>query len=51
MDRNQLTVDGKQINLMAGMAVSAEIKTGKRSVMDYLLSPLKTTIDESMRER
>ena len=51
MDKNQLTVDGKQINLMAGMAVSAEIKTGKRSVMDYLLSPLKTTIDESMRER
>lgn len=51
MDKHSLNVEGKQINLMAGMAVSAEIKTGKRSVMDYLLSPLKTVIDESLRER
>ncbi|WP_373777488.1 HlyD family type I secretion periplasmic adaptor subunit [Glaesserella sp.] len=51
MDKNYLNIDGKEIHLMAGMTVSAEIKTGKRSVMDYLLSPLKTTVDESMRER
>lgn len=29
----------------------AEIKTGVRSVISYLLSPLKETINESFRER
>ncbi len=29
----------------------AEIKTGERSVISYLLSPLKETINESLRER
>ncbi|WP_244424856.1 hypothetical protein, partial [Escherichia coli] len=28
-----------------------EIKTGVRSVISYLLSPLKETINESLRER
>ena len=32
-------------------AVTAEIKTGKRRVLDYLLSPLQTKIDESLRQR
>ncbi|EJZ81152.1 hypothetical protein P1059_00255 [Pasteurella multocida subsp. gallicida P1059] len=39
------------MELIVGMAVSAEIKTGKRGVLDYLFSPLKTTLDESLRER
>lgn len=51
MNRNMLQADGQTIPLKQGMIVSAEIKTGKRSVMNYLLSPLKTTIDESLRER
>ncbi len=29
----------------------AEIKTGVRSVISYLLSPLNETINESLRER
>ncbi|HEZ4908629.1 TPA: hemolysin secretion D, plasmid domain protein [Neisseria meningitidis] len=33
------------------MNVTAEIKTGKRRVLDYLLSPLQTKLDESFRER
>lgn len=33
------------------MTVMAEIKTGERSVISYLLSPLKETINESLRER
>ncbi|MBM2607614.1 HlyD family type I secretion periplasmic adaptor subunit [Pasteurella multocida] len=51
MDQSTLLIEGKMVELMAGMAVSAEIKTGKRSVLDYLFSPLKTTLDESLRER
>lgn len=42
---------GNDILLSAGMSVSVEIKTDKRTVIDYLLSPLKTKIDTSFRER
>lgn len=51
MEKSHLNIDGRNIELIAGMAVSAEIKTGERRVMDYLLSPLKTTLDESFKER
>src|SRR5471030_2137492 len=51
LDKNYLLVEGKRINLVAGMNVSAEIKTGKRKVIDYLLSPLQTKVDESFKER
>lgn len=51
LDKNNLNIDGKTVYLSAGMNVSAEIKTGKRRVLDYLLSPLQTKIDESFRER
>lgn len=51
LDKNTLDIDGKTVYLTAGMNVSAEIKTGKRRVMDYLLSPLQTKIDESFKER
>lgn len=51
LDKSTLSIDGKQVNLTAGMNVSAEIKTGKRPVIDYLLSPLQTTVDESFKER
>ena len=33
------------------MNVTAEIKTGKRRVIDYLLGPVKKTVTESMGER
>lgn len=51
LDKNTLVIDGKTVRLTAGMNVSAEIKTGRRRVLDYLLSPLQTKIDESFRER
>lgn len=41
----------QQLRLVAGMQVVAEIDQGSRSVMDYLLSPVKKTLDESGRER
>jgi hemolysin D len=44
-------VDGKQIRLAPGMNLSAEIKTGRRRVIDYLLSPVQQHMDESMKER
>ncbi len=51
LDKNYLMIDGKKVNLTAGMNVTAEIKTGKRRVITYLLSPLQTKVDESLRER
>jgi hemolysin D len=46
-----ITVDGSQTRLEPGMAVTAEIKTGKRRVIDYILSPLVQHIHDAMRER
>ena len=37
--------------LEPGMAVTAEIKTGERSVISFLLSPLQRLANESLRER
>lgn len=51
LDKTHLQIEGKMVNLTAGMNVSAEIKTGQRRVLDYLLSPLQTKVDESFRER
>ncbi len=39
------------IKLTAGMSVVAEINTDKRTVIDYILSPLRTKVDTSFRER
>ena len=49
--RLTLLADGQIIQLKPGMSVTAEIKTGKRRVIEYLLSPVKKYLNESMRER
>jgi hemolysin D len=51
LGQTHLQVDGKRITLAPGMNLSAEIKTGKRRVIDYLLSPVQRAADESMKER
>lgn len=34
-----------------GMNLTAEIKTGKRRVIEYLLSPVQQHVNESLKER
>jgi hemolysin D len=51
LDRTQMRVDDKLVNLIPGMAVTAEIKTGTRRIIGYLLSPLLRYGHESLRER
>jgi hemolysin D len=51
LDRTQMEIDGKLVNLGPGMAVTVEIKTGSRRVIEYLLSPLLRYKQESLRER
>jgi hemolysin D len=46
-----LMIDGVKVALTPGMSLSAEIKTGKRRVIDYLLSPLRRHRAEALRER
>ena len=51
LDRTQMQVEHNRVNLSPGMAVTAEIKTGSRTIISYLLSPLLKYGQESLRER
>src|SRR5882724_901582 len=51
VDRTKMQVEDKMVNLSPGMAVTAEIKTGSRRIIGYLLSPLVKYKQESLRER
>jgi hemolysin D len=51
LDRSQMQIDDELINLTPGMAVTVEIKTGSRTVLGYLLSPLMKYGHDSLRER
>ncbi|HUC68751.1 MAG TPA: HlyD family type I secretion periplasmic adaptor subunit, partial [Stellaceae bacterium] len=51
LDQTQMQIDGKPVDLSPGMAVTVEIKTGSRRVIDYLLSPLLRYQQDSLRER
>jgi len=51
LPRDTMQVDDRIIHLSPGMAVTAEIKTGQRRVINYLLSPLIQHANESMHER
>lgn len=46
-----IDVDGKHIALSPGMNLTAEIKTGRRRVIEYLLSPVQRAVSESLGER
>lgn len=51
LSTNEILADGRFVPLSPGMLVSVEIKTGKRRIIDFLLSPLQRYKDESFRER
>ena len=51
LDRTQMQIEGKPVNLSPGMAVTAEIRTGRRRIITYLLSPLRKYREDSLRER
>ncbi len=51
LERDTVGRDGQALPLSAGMTVTAEILTGERPVIDYLLSPVLRTLDESFTER
>jgi hemolysin D len=51
LDRTAMNVDGRHVELTPGMAVTAEIKTGRRRVIEYLLSPLLRARQTALTER
>lgn len=46
-----MNIDGKLVPLLPGMAATAEIKTGQRRIIDYLLSPISAVASRAARER
>jgi hemolysin D len=51
LETSAMQIDGKRIPLSPGMAVTIEIKTGERRVIDYLLSPLREIASGTAHER
>jgi hemolysin D len=51
LDRTSMDVEGNNVPLSPGMAVTVEIKTGAQRVITYLLSPLLRFRQEGLRER
>lgn len=51
LETNRIHIENRWITLSPGMAVTADIRTGTRSVIGYFFDPLLRTAQESMRER
>lgn len=51
LDQTQMQVEDRLVRLAPGMAVTIEIKTGTRRLIEFLLSPLLRYRHESLRER
>lgn len=51
LNRRTIRVQGRDQVIGPGLAVQAEIKTGERRIIQYLLSPIARTLDEAGRER
>lgn len=51
VEEEKLHTDGRDLQLYPGMAVSAEIKTRKKRIIDFFLEPFQTYKSEALRER
>ena len=51
LSQQALNSSGKTFNLAPGMQVAAEINQGKRTIMEYLLSPVQGVFHDAARER
>ncbi len=51
MDRNYVGRDSAQNRVMPGMTVQADIKTGKKTLFEYLLKPVYSSVSTAFRER
>ncbi|TPL61234.1 HlyD family type I secretion periplasmic adaptor subunit [Mesorhizobium sp. B2-4-2] len=50
-DRSTLTRDDKTYSIIPGMICSVDIKTGRKTILTYLLKPINKAREEAMSER
>jgi len=50
-DKNYLGSDTDPLPIIPGMVASVDILTGKKTVLDYILKPIKKVRDQALRER
>ncbi len=50
-DKNYLGSDTEPLPIIPGMVASIDILTGQKTVLDYILKPIKKVRDEALRER
>jgi hemolysin D len=50
-ERDDMMIDGRRTRLSPGMAVTVEIATGSRRILEYVFSPLVETASDAMKER
>jgi hemolysin D len=51
LQQNTINADGVDIPVSNGMAVTVEIRTGERRIIDYVFSPLVEVASKAMKER
>ncbi len=51
LDREKIQIAERWVNLSPGMSVTVEVKTGKRRIIEFFMSPLLRYKQESIRER
>ncbi len=51
LKQHSIKAGNKIVPLTSGMAVTVEVKTGERRVIEFLLSPIIRAVDEGVRER
>ncbi len=51
MERSTIDLGDKVVTLSPGMAVTVDIQTGQRRLIEFILSPLLKSLKESARER
>ena len=47
----EIPINGELRPLMPGMSAAVEIKTGRRTVLDFVLAPIKETLHGAGHER
>ncbi|EKF17343.1 HlyD family type I secretion periplasmic adaptor subunit [Nitratireductor pacificus] len=50
-DNAELVKDGRRYAIIPGMVASADIMTGKKTILAYLMKPINKARDEALRER
>ncbi|MDZ7735040.1 MAG: hypothetical protein U5P41_02020 [Gammaproteobacteria bacterium] len=50
-EKTSVIINGKEVRLTSGMAISAEVNLGERRLIEYILTPLLRYKEESLNER